>query len=90
MTYHSRDQLDGLLEAVRADQRLVVVDNASGADDVDDVVSRFPQGRLVDGRNSGFAVAANRGAQTSLAEFCCSPTRTAVRLPRSGMPSSTI
>ena len=69
VTYHSRPHLEGLLEAVRADQRLVVVDNASGADGVPGVVEQYAQGRYVDGHNSGFAAAANRGARTSQAEY---------------------
>jgi len=69
VTYHSRDQLIGLLAAVRPDQRFVVVDNASGADGVRQVVDRFPQGRWIDGGNRGFAAAANLGARTSNAEF---------------------
>ena len=69
VTYHSRDQLEGLLAGVRSDQRIVVVDNASGADGIPDVVRRFDNGRWIDGQNVGFARAANLGARTSTAEF---------------------
>ena len=69
VTYHSRDQLEGMLGAIRADQRFVVVDNASGVDGVPDVVKRFKHGRWLDGENSGYAHAANEGVRTSTAEF---------------------
>lgn len=69
VTYHSRGQLEGLLAAVRPDQRIVVVDNASGADGVPDVVRGFSHGRWLDGRNVGFARAANLGAKSSTAEY---------------------
>ncbi|MGS0685719.1 glycosyltransferase [Nakamurella sp. GG22] len=69
MTYHSRQQLEGLLAAARPDQRIAVVDNASGVDGVREVVQRFPHGRWLDGENSGFACAANRGALSSTADF---------------------
>lgn len=69
VTYHSRQQLEGLLAGARADQRIVVVDNASGVDGVPAVVQRFDNGRWVDGKNVGFARAANIGARSSTAEF---------------------
>ena len=69
VTYHSADQLSGLLEAADPEQRLVVVDNASGADAVADIVARFPHGRYLDGVDSGFASAANAGARSSTAEY---------------------
>ena len=69
VTYHSADQLSGLLEAADPEQRLVVVDNASGADAVEDIVARFPNGRYLDGKDSGFARAANAGARSSTAEY---------------------
>jgi GT2 family glycosyltransferase len=46
-----------------------VVDNASGADGTRQVVEGFREGRWLDGRNSGFAKAANLGARTSGAEY---------------------
>ncbi|HEY5879959.1 MAG TPA: glycosyltransferase [Nakamurella sp.] len=69
VTYHSRGQLTGLLGHARPAQRIVVVDNASGADGVQEVVETVPRGRWLDGGNSGFARAANLGARTSTAEF---------------------
>lgn len=69
VTYHSRDQLAGLLEPARGDQRIVVVDNASGADGTQDELERFPNSRWLDGGNVGFARAANRGGLSSTAEF---------------------
>jgi len=69
VTYHSRGQLEGLLEGTHCDQRLVVVDNASGADGVPELVDTLTGGRFVDGEDSGFAAAANRGARTSTAEY---------------------
>lgn len=69
VTYHSREQLTGLLTHVGATGPVVVVDNASGADGVPDVVRAPPRGRWLDGRNGGFARAANLGARTSTAEF---------------------
>lgn len=69
VSYHSRDQLQGLLELVRAEQRVVLVDNASGADRVDELLDGLPHARYIDGGNSGFARAANRGAFSSTAEY---------------------
>lgn len=69
VTYHSRDQLEGFLDNVDPEQRLVVVDNASGADDVDELLEGFSHARLLDGHNVGFARAANLGALSSDAEF---------------------
>lgn len=69
VTYHSCDELVGLLSSARQDQRIVVVDNASGADGTRQIVEGFREGRWLDGRNSGFAKAANLGARTSDAEY---------------------
>lgn len=69
VTYHSRAQLAGLLEHARPTRPVVVVDNASGADGVPDLVRTLPAGRWLDGENSGFARAANRGARSCTAEF---------------------
>src|SRR5664279_1052110 len=52
VTYYSRGELAGLLGSVHPDQRLVVVDNASGADGVEEIVRQFPHGRWLDGGNS--------------------------------------
>ena len=69
VTYHSCDELVGLLSSAREDQRIVVVDNAFGADGTRQVVEGFREGRWLDGRNSGFAKAADLGARTSGAEY---------------------
>jgi N-acetylglucosaminyl-diphospho-decaprenol L-rhamnosyltransferase len=69
VTYHSRAQLTGLIEHARPTGPVVVVDNASGADGVPEVVDELPTGRWLDGGNSGFARAANLGARTCSAEF---------------------
>lgn len=69
VTYHSRDQLAGLVGHARPSRPVAVVDNASGADGVPAVVDALPQGRWLDGGNRGFARSANLGARTSTAEF---------------------
>lgn len=70
VSFHSKDQVVGLLESVAvSEQRIVLIDNASGADDVGTVLTGFTNGRYVDGQNSGFAAAANKGARSSAAEF---------------------
>lgn len=69
VTYHSREQVEGFLRGVRTDQRIVVVDNASGADGVGELLGNFPNTRLLDGGNVGFSRAANLGALSSDAEF---------------------
>ena len=81
VSYHSKDQVVGLLSAIEAPgQKFVLVDNASGADDVGSVLAGFSHGRYIDGENSGFAAAANKGALSSHADFVvfanpdCRPT----------------
>lgn len=69
VTYHSRGQVDGLLETLGRDQRMVVVDNASGADGLPGVAAGLPATRYVDGGDVGFARAANIGARSSTAEY---------------------
>ena len=70
VSYHSKDQVAGLLDAAAVpEQRIVLVDNASGADGVADLLARFTRGRYLDGQNSGFAAAANQGARSSSAEY---------------------
>jgi len=69
VTYHSRDKLASLLSALPHDQPIVVVDNASGADGTRQVIDGFCRRRWLDGKNSGFAKAANLGARTSEAEY---------------------
>lgn len=70
VSYHSKDQVAGLLDgAAVPEQRIVLVDNASGADRVGEVLTAYPGARYVDGQNSGFAAAANKGAASSTAEY---------------------
>jgi GT2 family glycosyltransferase len=69
VTYHSRDKLAALLSTLPNDQPIVVVDNASGTDGTRQVIEGFCKRRWLDGRNSGFAKAANLGARTSEAEY---------------------
>jgi N-acetylglucosaminyl-diphospho-decaprenol L-rhamnosyltransferase len=80
VTYHSHDELVDLLASARHDQRIVVVDNASGADGTQAVVQGLSAGRWLDGHNGGFAKAANLAARTSHSEYLiftnpdCRPT----------------
>lgn len=69
VTYHSCDKLAALLSTLPRDQRVVVVDNASGADGTQQVIEGFERSRWMDGGNSGFARAANLAARTSDAEY---------------------
>ena len=69
VTYHSRGQVAGLLQCLGDDVPMVVVDNASGADGVEELFAGRPASRCLDGGNVGFARAANHGARTSTAEF---------------------
>jgi len=65
VSYFSCSQLRGFLDVVRPDQRIVLVDNASGADGAADLLVGMPHARVLDGQNSGYARAANRGALSS-------------------------
>lgn len=69
VSYHSHGHVAALLDQLGPDQRVVVVDNASGADGLRELVARRPAARWVDGRDSGFARGANLGARSSTAEF---------------------
>lgn len=69
VTYHSRKQVTGLLAALGPTVPVVVVDNASGADGIPEVVADRPRTRGLDGQNVGFARAANLGARSSTADY---------------------
>lgn len=69
VTYHSRPQVEGLLVELGPDVPIVLVDNASGADGVQELFDGRPASRCLDGGDVGFARAANRGARTSTAEY---------------------
>jgi len=65
VTYHSRALVEDLLLDLPRDLPLVVVDNARGADSMQEVVANRVNARYLDGGNVGFARAANLGARTS-------------------------
>jgi N-acetylglucosaminyl-diphospho-decaprenol L-rhamnosyltransferase len=70
VSYHSRRHLEPLLASLPADLPVVVVDNASGADQVAELVAGHPRRRYVDsGGGQGYAKAANLGVRTSAYEF---------------------
>lgn len=69
VSYKSRDQLEEMLTVVRPDDPLVIVDNASGHDRVDELLADRPAGRYLDGGGQGFAKAANLAARTSDADI---------------------
>lgn len=65
VTYHSRSLVEELLRDLPRDLPVVVVDNARGADSMQEVVASRVHARYLDGGNVGFARAANLGARTS-------------------------
>lgn len=66
VSFHSRDELVQMLAGLPADLPIVVVDNASGADGVAEVVEARSHGRYLDsGGGKGYAKAANMGVRTS-------------------------
>ncbi len=65
VTYHSRALVEALLARLPRDLPVVVVDNASGADAVHEVLTDRTHARYLDGGGVGFARAANHGARTS-------------------------
>lgn len=70
VSYHSADQIAGLLAGLPADLDVAVVDNASNADGAEAVVDARDNSRYVDsGGGKGYAKAANLGAKTSIAEY---------------------
>jgi N-acetylglucosaminyl-diphospho-decaprenol L-rhamnosyltransferase len=70
VSYHSRQQLEQLLDSLPADLPVVVVDNAGGVDRVAELLADRPQSRYLDsGGGKGYAKAANLGVHTSAYEF---------------------
>jgi N-acetylglucosaminyl-diphospho-decaprenol L-rhamnosyltransferase len=65
VTFHSRALVEQLLADLPDELPVVVVDNASGADGMPEVVAARPNARYLDGGGVGFARAANKGARTS-------------------------
>ena len=70
VSYHSRPQLEQMFATLPVDMPVVIIDNASGSDRVDELVEDRPNGRYVDsGGGKGFAKAANMGIRSSAYEF---------------------
>jgi GT2 family glycosyltransferase len=70
VSYHSRGQLEQMLATLPVDIPIVIIDNAKGADRVDELVADRPNGRYLDsGGGKGFAKAANMGIRSSSYEF---------------------
>lgn len=69
VTYHSRRLVESLLAVLPAGLPVVLVDNASGADGLDEVIEARPGARYLDGGGVGFARAANLGARTSQSAY---------------------
>ncbi len=68
VAYRSRPLVERLLGRLAPDVPVVVVDNVAGADGLPEVVAARPGARYLPGPGLGFAVAANLGARTSLAD----------------------
>jgi GT2 family glycosyltransferase len=70
VSYHSREQLEGLFATLPVDMPVVVVDNASGVDHVDELLADRPNSRYIDsGGGKGFAKAANMGIRSSRYDY---------------------
>jgi GT2 family glycosyltransferase len=75
VAYNSAEYIGACLESVFAErrnvqQRVIVVDNASGDKSAERIRSRFPDVMLLEpGKNLGFAAGANHGARYADAEF---------------------
>ncbi len=68
VTYHSRSLAEALLSRLDPAIPVAIVDNARGADGVEELVAERPGARYVAGPAQGFARAANLGTRTSDAE----------------------
>ncbi len=68
VAYRSRPLVEALLARLPAELPIAVVDNARGADGLDQVVAGRPAARYLPGPGEGFARAANLGARTSTAD----------------------
>lgn len=68
VAYHSRHLVESLLESLPGFDA-VLVDNASGADGLDQLPARDPRLRYLDGGGVGFARAANAGARSATSDI---------------------
>ncbi len=68
VTYHSRPLAEALLQRLPPDLPVVIIDNARGADGVEELVAGHPTRRYLAGAGQGFAKAANLGVRTSSAD----------------------
>ncbi|MEX5707162.1 glycosyltransferase [Parafrankia sp. FMc6] len=70
VSFHSRDQLEQMFATLPIDMPVVVVDNASGVDRVDELLADRPNGRYIDsGGGKGFAKASNMGIRSSAYDY---------------------
>ena len=70
VSYHSRSQLEGMLAGLPADLPVALVDNARGADGLEELAGARQRCRYVDsGGGAGFARAANLGVATSSYDY---------------------
>ncbi|MFZ0160069.1 MAG: glycosyltransferase family 2 protein [Kineosporiaceae bacterium] len=69
VTYRSRALAEALLNRLPGDTPVAVVDNAQGADGVQELTIGRPAARYLSGPGEGFARAANLGASTSRADY---------------------
>jgi GT2 family glycosyltransferase len=69
VTYRSRPLAEALLNRLPVEAPVVLVDNAQGADGVQELVAGRPNARYLTGAGQGFARAANLGARTSQADY---------------------
>lgn len=69
VSYRSRGHVEHLVESWGPQLPVVIVDNARGADGLDEYAATQPQVRYVDGGGQGFARAANLGAFSSGRRF---------------------
>lgn len=65
VSYRSRHHVEELLDLWGPQVAAVLVDNAHGADGLEELAAQRPNVRYVDGGGQGFARAANRGAMSS-------------------------
>ncbi len=74
VTYNSRGHLPACLNSISAETRvpyeIIIVDNASHDDTVEQVRTNYPQIRLIENKqNVGFAVAVNQAARVSTGRY---------------------
>lgn len=85
VAFRSRRPLEGLLKALPPELPLIVVDNSSDAEELQDLVMCRPNSRYIDsGGNIGFGAACNRGAVAATRPYLiflnpdCRPTAEAL------------